>query len=369
MKILFITTHINIGGVTRYIYDISSRLVKNGTSCYVASSGGEFNDLFTKAGVSLIDCNMKTKFEFHPKLVFEVIKLTKFVKENNIDIIHAHTRVSQIIACMVSKITGKVFVSTCHGFFKHNKVFRKIFPCWGKKVIAISDAVKTHLIEDFKIKEEDVAVIYNGVDVQAYEHIIAEEQKNKMLKEFDFLSGPIVGTIGRLSPVKGYNYLLHAIKYIKKYIPEINMILIGDGPQKQYLMELAQQLGISENVFFLGSRMDVKKIYPVMDVYVLPSLQEGLGLSLIEAMASEKACVATNVGGISNIISNWEDGLLVDAADSLALADTIRKLIGDSFTRMALGKRARVKVKEKFDIKDTVINTLKFYEEVLNEKK
>jgi glycosyltransferase involved in cell wall biosynthesis len=369
MKVLFITTHINIGGITRYIYDLSSRLVKKDINCYVCSSGGDFAELFASSGVKLLNMNIRTKFEFHPKLFIQALKIAKFVKKNNIDIIHAHTRVSQIISCLVSRMTGAIFVSTGHGFFKHDKLFRKLFPCWGTKVIAISEAVKKHLVDDFKINEEKVALIYNGVDVKGYEHLIHDDKLKEKLKEHAFLEGPVVGTIGRLSPVKGYNYLLYAIKEVKKYIPNINLILIGEGPQKDYLMELVEQLGLKENVFFLGSQMNVKQFYPLMDVYVLPSLQEGLGLSLIEAMASQRACIATDVGGITNIIENWEDGLLIEPADSYALSDAIRRLINDTYTKISMGKRAKQKVEQRFDINVTVEKTIEFYSEVLNEEK
>ena len=368
MKVLLITTHINIGGVARYTLDLAKGLAKKKVKCFIASSGGDLESYFHGANIPLLTVNLRTKFEFHPKLVIAIIKLIKFVRKNKMDVIHAHTRVAQIVGCVVSKFTGVPFVSTCHGFFKYDRFSRKLFSCWGKKVIAISDAVKGHLVGDFKISEESVSVIYNGVDVGEYPVDLSQEEKETIRKNLGFKEGLIIGAVGRLSPVKGYNHLVHAVKEIKEYAPDTNLLIIGDGPEEEALRRLVQSLDLEKSVVFMKSRFDARRFFPLMDIYVLPSLQEGLGLSLLEAMASSRACVATSVGGISDVIEDTKNGLLVAPNDSHALAGAIRRLISDSEFASELRSQARKSIEKKFSLDDTIEKTVKFYKGAINEK-
>jgi len=366
MKILNVTTHLNIGGVTRYVYDLSCGLKKKGIKCFVASAGGCMEKEFHEAGIPVFKVNIKTKFEFHPKLLIAVMRIAKFVKRNNIDIIHAHTRVAQIIAGMVSIMTGVPFVSTCHGFFKYDRFFRKLFPCWGKRVIAISEAVRTHLMDDFKVPKDAAVVIYNGIEVDRYYVELPRARKDMMRKQMGFNEGPIIGTVGRLSPVKGHRYLLHAMREVHGENNLANLLIIGDGPYEGYLKKLSEELGLSGVTTFVTSQVDLRDYYSLIDIYVFPSIQEGLGLALLEAMASSRACIATAVGGISNVIDEGKNGLLVPPAESHLLAEKIKTIMRDKALANSLRKAARESVEKKFPLEKTISETVEFYEGVIN---
>lgn len=364
MKVLHITTHLDIGGVTRYVFDLASGLKSHGVECFVASSGGSLSGRFVQSGLKLFTVDIRTKFEFHPKLVRAVITLKKYVKDNNIDILHAHTRVSQVIAQVVSWHTGIPFVSTCHGFFKSDRLSRRLFPCWGMSVIAISAAVKEHLVRDFRLEEELVKVIYSGVDVDEYGGATTDEDKAILRKKAGVPAGPVIGAIGRLSPVKGYKYLLHAYREVKETHSNANLIIIGDGPCGDELRRIAGDLKISDSVFFIKSDPEARKYYAIMDVYVFPSIQEGLGFALLEAMASGKACVAASVGGISNVIEDGKNGLLVRPKVPGDLALSVKKLLSDSGLNSALGRAARHTISEKFTRSGMIDKTFEFYTRV-----
>jgi len=368
MKVLLLTTHINIGGVGLYTLNLAKGLRQRGIDCIVASSGGSLLDYFRTEGIPLMHLDIKTKFEFNPKLIPSVRRLINFGKKTDLDIVHAHTRVTQVMAQVVSKFTEASFVSTCHGFFNKRKISRMLFPCWGNKIIAISQAVKDHLKNDFNIPEKDITIIHNGIDFKKHEGVFIKKEKEALKRKFKIRTGPVLGSIGRLSPVKGYKYLLFALKDIKKDFPETSLILIGEGPEEPSLRAVTKKLGLEKSVIFMNSTLDTKKFLQIMDIFIFPSLQEGLGLSLLEAMACGKACIATTIGGISDIITDGENGLLVPPSDSYHLKEAIKRLLLDKKLCSNIEQHALQSVKHKFSLDKMVDGTVEFYKYVLKKR-
>jgi len=351
MKVLLLTTHLNIGGVAVYTVNLAGALEKKGISVYVASGGGELTDSLKKNNIPHLRINVKTKFEFHPKLFFTFLRLLEFVKKNKVDVVHAQTRVTQVLAYLLSKFTPVAYVSTCHGFFKKERVSRKIFGAWGNHVIAISDAVKRHLITDLGVDEKHVFLIYNGVDAAAFSTIGAvEDEKDALRMKLGFKRSPVIGSISRLSPVKGFKYLLLAMKDVLGEIPEAKLLLVGEGPSKAYLMRLAENLGIMPSVFFALNTTQTQRFLSIIDVFVFYSLEEGLGLSLLEAMAAGKPCIASDVGGVSSVVENDVTGILVPPRDTHALKEAIIRVFGDNELRVLLAKKGRALVEKKFSL-------------------
>ena len=145
-----ITTHLNIGGISNYVLSLSKALKDSGVEVVLASSGGELESEFRNLGTSNNNIEIMTKSEFSPKIFISIPSIVRLIRKKRIDVIHAHTRVSQVAAWMASFATGVPFVSTCHGYFK--KRARGVMDTWGRKVIAISAAVKKHLIDDLGVK-------------------------------------------------------------------------------------------------------------------------------------------------------------------------------------------------------------------------
>ncbi|MDD5439367.1 MAG: glycosyltransferase family 4 protein [Candidatus Omnitrophica bacterium] len=369
MNVLHITTHLSMGGVTRYLLDVSGALVKKGFGVSVASSGGDCTEYFRSSGIKCPLVPVNTKYEFHPKLIIAIFKVLGYVRREKIDIIHAHTRVAQVVGYAVAALARIPFVSTCHGHFNPGRLSRKIFPLWGRKVIAVSDAVKDHLVRDFGIRADRITVIYTGVAYDEYQSDLTKDQRGKILRDMGLPEGArVIGSVGRLSPVKGYPYLLHALKDLKDALPDVFLVLIGDGPQEKYLKGMAGDLDIERRVVFMHSRFDARRYIPAFDVYVLPSVQEGLGLSLLEAMACGRPCVATAVGGIVNIIQDGRNGILTQPCDTRGLAGAIKRILNDTELAVRIGADARRTVKEKFSLEDTICGMIRFYGEVRGEE-
>ncbi|MBL7157118.1 MAG: glycosyltransferase family 4 protein [Candidatus Omnitrophica bacterium] len=362
MRILILTTHLDIGGVSSYTINLAKGLKKKGFSVYVASSGGELVKTLEENGIPHIFLNIKTKFEFHPKVFFALFKLLMFINENKIDLVHAQTRVTQVAAYLLSRLSKVAYVSTCHGFFKNTRIGRKIFGSWGDYVIAISDAVKDHLVKDLNVKKDKVFLIYNGVDTRAFSGRVGDEEKNILRHSLGFEKSPIIGSVSRLSPVKGLRHLFFAMKDILREIPEARLLLVGEGPSKEYLMELAKNLDIENSVFFALSTTNTQRFLSIIDVFVFYSLEEGLGLSLLEALASGKPCVASSIGGVSSIIEDGVTGILVPPKDTHALKEAVIKILKDKKLSHSLAEKGRRLVKNKFSLDQMLERVVEVYE-------
>ena len=337
MKILFITNHLNVGGISSYLLTLTSGLKQKGHQVYLASSGGELEDQFRQAQITLLEVPLKTKNEISLKIFLSFWKLRKIARQLNIDLIHSHSRTSQVLGDLLGRSLTKPHIFTCHGFFKP-KMFRRIFGCWGQAVIAISQQVKEHLIIDFKLDESKISVVHNGIDTNNFGDFSTRDKTRKDLGIDNVL---LVGIIARLSDVKGHLYLIRAMQRVVKIFPTTKLLIIGEGKMKKALIKEIEVLGIKENVLLIPRASNTKDLLSAMDIFVMPSLQEGLGLALMEAMAQGLAVVGSAVGGIKTLIQDKQNGLLVAPADAPALAEAIITLLNDSALRRALGARAR----------------------------
>ena len=361
MNILLIANHLNVGGISSYLLTLGSGLKQKGHQVYLASSGGELEDKFIQAGITLFKVPLKTKNEISPKIFFCFWKLRKVVREFNIDLIHSQSRTSQVLADLLGRALVKPHIFSCHGFFKP-KLSRRIFGCWGQKVIAISQQVKEHLIADFKLDEFKISVVHNGIDTKNFGDFSARDRLRKDLGVQDAL---LVGMIARLSDVKGHIYLIRAMPEVVKIFPTAKLLIIGEGKMKDALARETDRLGIKGNVLFIPRASNTRDLLSAMDIFVMPSLQEGLGLALMEAMAQGVAVVGSAVGGIKTLIQDRVNGLLVAPADSAALAQAVIRLCNDSALRRALGSRAREFIMANFSKEEMVDKTEIVYQQSL----
>ena len=356
MKILFAANHLNIGGITNYILTLGRALAARGIESIVVSSGGGMEPEFAKSGIKFIKVDFRTKSELSPRVLFGALALSRIAREEGIDIIHAHTRVTQVAVALAARITAVPYVVTCHGFFKR-RLGRALFGCWGARTIAISSPVKESLINDFRLDPRRIALIHNGIDVERF----SRDRRVPEGLRGDF----VIGTIGRLSPVKGQRFLIEAIAKISSVKGDIRCVIIGDGPEENNLKKLARDLKIDDRIIFFKSDPDTAKYLAMMDIFAFPSVKEGLGLALLEAMAAGKACVASDIGGISDIVKDNENGILFKAGDAGGLAGSIIRLMEDAALRERLGEF----VAGQFSADSMADGVLELYRSVINEKR
>jgi glycosyltransferase involved in cell wall biosynthesis len=361
MHILYLANHFNTGGITSYLINLARGMKKLGEDIVIASRGGDKLKTLTKYNIEHIKIPLKTKSEVSPKVLFSYLILRNYVKKNKIDIIHANTRITQVLAYFLSKKFNIPFVTTVHGGYipKWN---RKIFPVWGEKIIAISEFVKKWLIEKFKLREEKISVIYNGIDINYFsQEINAHSLRDKYRIKKNTI---VIGNIARFSFIKGHFYLISAFKKLLLKYRNIMLLLVGEGKEKNNILKFLYKEGIKGNYILIENLDDVRDALNLIDIFVMPSLQEGLGLSILEAMASNKAIIATNTGGIPELISNGKNGILVPVKDANSLISTIGNLIEDEKKRKEISSQAKKDVM-KFDYKKMSLLTLNLYKKIL----
>jgi len=365
MNILHITNELDVGGITTYVLSLAGNLKKRGHNVYIASSGGELLAKFTEAGVTYIPIPIRTKCEVSPKMAASLFKLLPAVRKNNIEIIHSHSRTTRVLADVLAKMTHRVHITTYHGFYK-KRFSHRVFPCWGKKVIAISEPVETCLIKERGLKKEKIKLIHHGIDV--------EESKGRLIgsvglrHRWGLGSGPLIGIVSRLADIKGHAYLIQAIKPVLAELPSAQLVIVGEGKMKEELVGLTKKLGLEKNVIFISTVLDTKEVLSILDVFVIPSLDEGLGLSLMEAMAFGLPCIGSEVGGIKDLIRHGVNGLLVKPADVKGLASAILELFHDRQKAATLGNNARGFIGQEFLLSKMISETEKVYSECLGLK-
>jgi len=359
MNILFIANHINVGGISSYLFTLGSGLVEKCHNVYIASSGGELLEKFTAAGIKHIKVPLGTKQEVSPKILISFLKLKAEVKSSNIDLIHSNSRTTQVLGSLLSRYCRKPHIFTCHGFFKP-KLSRRLFPCWGRAVIAISQEVKEHLVLDLKLDESKVkvAVINNGIDLRSFGDFSGRQGFREFLGIGDV---PLLGIVARLSDVKGHTYLFKAMQDVLKAFPQAKLLVVGEGRMKDVLVQQADDLAIKDSIIFLPQARGTQNVLAGLDIFIMPSLQEGLGLALMEAMAQGLAVVGSSVGGIKTLIQDGQNGLLVKPADAESLAEAIKRLLGDWRLRDNLGPAARKFIMDNFSKEKMVEQTENAY--------
>jgi glycosyltransferase involved in cell wall biosynthesis len=368
MKVLLLTTHLDIGGIAVYVINLARCLKQEGVDVVVASGGGELENRLAEDGIRHVRLGIRTKSEFGISVWRSLPKLNRHVLEEGYDLVHAQTRVAQVLACLSRKFTAVPYVSTCHGFFRSDRIGRRLFPCWGSNVIAISKSVREHLKKDFSMPPGKVTMIYNGIDVDRYSRFRIGEKDEDLARGFGIDKNVfVVGTVGRLSSVKGHNFLIEAFSAAVPRQPAMRLLIVGEGPEEKALGEQVRLSGLEDKVFFTsGKNKTLESFFSVMDVFCLASVSEGLGFSLMEAMASGRPCVASDIGGLSELIDNGEDGLLVPARDPEALSGAILRLAEDGDLRKRIAKKAREKALRDFSVRYSALSTIEVYKRVMS---
>jgi glycosyltransferase involved in cell wall biosynthesis len=368
MRVLIVTSHLNFGGISSYSVSLAKKLKEKGHEVFIASSGGDMVPELEDVKINHLQLPLNTKSELNPKVIISGIKTAFFVSSNKIDIMHAQSRVAQVCCSLASSLTRIPYITTCHGFFKP-KFTRKVFKFWGRKVIAISEAVRAHLVNDLKVAKNKIVLIYNGVDVKNFERYYTSQDKEAIRKEYKLEDSPVVGIIARLSSVKGHEYLIRAAKFILAERSDIQFLIIGDGPEENKLKRLVKSLNIEKNIFFHSSILDTARPLSIIDIFVMPSISEGLGLAILEAMASGLPVVASNVGGIYSLVLEGENGILVAPKNPQALKEAVLKLINDKKLCLQMGRKSREICGSKFSLDIFAEEVEKVYREIINDVK
>jgi glycosyltransferase involved in cell wall biosynthesis len=287
------------------------------------------------------------------------------VRRENAALIHAHEFTANAYGSLVGQILGVPVVATVHGksYFAEQAKRRMAYRYVSRvsRMVAVSEDLKQFIVGRAGVAEHRVSVVYNGVDAADPPHA----EQLRALRTSLGLDGcdHVIGAVGSLYPVKGHIHLIKALPDILRACPGTLLLVVGQGELESSLKEEVASRNLQAHVRFLGFRSDVPALLSLFDVFVLPSLSEGLSVALLEAMAAGNPVVATRVGGNPELVLDGDTGFLVGAESSDSISDRVVRILRDKALANRMGENGRRRVREKFSFRTTVDRYQGYYKQ------
>lgn len=342
VRVLHVITSLTVGGAERLVVSAACRLQPDRFEhaiCCLTGPGALAAEA-AAAGVPVFTIGSFPGLR-HP-LAFA--KLVGVLRRWTPAIVHTHLQSANLYGRVAARLAGvPVVIATEHNLYvrkpRRYLMVERLLARHTDAMIAVSATVQQFLSTQLGLPSSTIRVVRNGVAIpDAFPARVAALRARLGSR------GPIVATVASLTVKKGHEFLLHALAQARDRGIPCTAVLAGDGPERRRLEALAASLGLRESTIFLGA-VPAADVLEVADLFVLPSIVEGLPLALLEAMFAGKAVIATAVGGVPEVIDSNENGVLVPAADENALADAIERLLGSDDLRTRLGARAQATIR------------------------
>jgi glycosyltransferase involved in cell wall biosynthesis len=285
------------------------------------------------------------------------------IQDDGIELLHTHGYKADLYGYVAARRSGKPIVATCHnwvggtaalGIYNHlDRMALKRF----HGLAAVSDSVAQRLLNS-GVAATKIRTIANGIDVEPFERALPSPALN-------FDGNKVIGMVARLDLQKGFECLLRAAHQLCGIFPALKVVIAGEGPDRQAIENMIQRFGLQSSVILAGHHSDMPGIYAAIDIFVLPSLNEGLPMTILEAMAASKPVIATRVGAIPSVIKEGETGLLVDPGDADGLRDALARLLSDSDLCQRLGAAGHDWVRRNYTSEAMAMKYRQMYGEVL----
>lgn len=372
------TLHITTISITAYCFLRSwfSCLSRNGHHVVLACTANEYIDELRSAGAEVVDIPIARSI--HPvRDIISFFRLWKFIRSGNFHSVHTYTSKAGFLGRLAAKLNGNIPIilhtvydlphnSTRNPILRAFYIFlERIAGKWAHHIVTISYANLEEIKRQRIVPLERVTVIHKGIDLANYQVTVDKRKKREELAIPHLAK--VIGIVARLEAAKGHEYLLKAAQKIIQEVPESYFVIVGRGHLRAKLEKLTVKLGIQSKVLFTGFREDMLEIMTIFDIFVLPSLWEGLGIVLLEAMAFKLPIVATKVGGITDVVVDGETGILVPPRDPVTLSAAVVSLLRDAEKASKMGQKGYLRVMEEFA--DSVANEkmMQLYERLFEE--
>lgn len=368
LRLLLLTVGLGIGGTEEQIMELAVRLDRRRydvTVCALKGDGVIAQEL-RALGLSVVLLEGKGKGD-----VLVLHRLYRLVRALRPDIVHAFLGPANLGAALVGRLLpAPLLVWSYRDLDVWRRGLHWMVDRWAVRraaaVTCCSDAVRRFVIQHMELPPERITTIHNGVDRARFDAPASLGRSQLGLQT----QLPVVGTVCRLDePKKGLAVLLQAMRLAtdRGDAPAWQLVIVGEGPARDGLARLSAKLGLADRVVFAGPRRDVASVLPLLDLFVCPSLYEGFGLAIVEAMMAGRPVVATAVGGIREIVRSGDTGLLVPPGDPVALAGAIQEVLRQPELATRLGREGQRRAAMEFSVDTMVTRHQALYESLVSE--
>ena len=366
INILYLITEFDVGGAENMLYEVAMRMDRQKYNIHAAclTGRGPVGKKLSALGIEVEYFCMRNSLDFR---IFK--RLTRLLRKKNIYILHSYLFHANFIGRVAGKLAGvPVIVSSIRTSEKEKRCH-----LWLDKLTSglvdmetcVCEAVRQFTIKEAGISAGKLISIPNGIDLTKFDGKFNSEGKRAELGIKELTK--VIGTVGHLSKPKGIEFFLRAAALILKEFQNIVFVIVGSGKLEDELKRLAKGLCIEDNVIFTGFRKDAVEIMSIFDIFVLPSLWEGMPVAVLEAMALSKPVVVTAAGGCPELVTSGENGYLVEPADCTGLSKAIVNILKDPVLAERMGDNSRKKV-EQFSVDKMVERTEELYERLVKQK-
>lgn len=365
IKVLHIVLSTVSGGMENVIYNLASGL--RGT--HVASSVGcllevgHLSDSLRELGIEshLVQRMIPGFSMVYPQ------SLVRFIRESGCDIVHTHSGCWFKVAMACAYLPHIKLIYTEHGRGVPEpsaQVFMDKLSIYTTDwVVTVSDDLREHMIHKIGLPARKVIVIHNGIDPSRF---APSADRDQTREELGYTPDNIViGVVARLAPVKNHQYLIDVFEHVHARHPQTRLLLVGDGPNRTRLEALIRSKNLQAVITLAGDRVDVPRLIGAFDIATLSSRSEGISLTILETMAAGLPVVATSVGGNVKIITDGENGFLVDSNDIGRYIEKLCDLVASADLRRRIGEKARAHVIAHWSVEKMAQAYMKLYEELV----
>lgn len=373
-KVLHILGDSKFGGDSVLVLALGLAAQQQGYEVDILATHAVFQEVIRREGLGVIDLDVIRR-QIRPVWdVRGILKLTRFLKKAEYSLVHTHTSKAGVAGRLAARRARvPAIVHTVHGFAFHEQsgrvpaaVYRgaeRLAARWCDRIVTVSSFHRSWALRARIGAPGQVIDIPNGLPPG---RAVASRSRDDVRAEIGVTDHFVIISTGRLAEQKGLEYLIRAIPLVVDTLP-ITVLLAGDGELHSDLKRLVSDLGLDERVRFLGFRSDIGDLLAASDVVVLPSLWEGLSISLLEAMAAGKPTITTSIGSNIEVTNNGEVACLVPPQDPVALANALQTLADDPEMREALGVRARRRQMEHYTMERMSDSYLDLYKSLLSQ--
>lgn len=366
MKILHINTERTWRGGEQQTLYLAEGLHRRGFYSAVACQPGkELEKRAREEGLNVFPLTMRAEWD-----IPAVMRLRSFIKRESIDIVHMHTSHAHtlgVAAARPGRLARTVVARRVDfSIYRHALSLSGLKYRFGvDRYIAISEAIRGVLIND-GIDAANIETVHSGIDLSRFNGI-GEADGAAVRAEIGLdPRAPVVGCVAHFAWHKGLEYLVDAVPLVAREIPEARFVIVGSGKLENEIKERAEEKGALDRIVFAGFRADVPRCLAAFDVFVMPSVMEGLCTSILDALAMRKPVVGSEVGGIPEILENEVTGLLAPPRDPEALAGALVRMVREPDLARRLAEQGREKVEKKFSVDSMVEGSIRVYERLLD---